>query len=104
MTVYCKCDDPVMDVEHDAGCRRCGNPVDFGPVGRLERATGRRGWPADRLEWVGVARAVCPRCGDPCHESYLRTIDDGAAVLGCGFCLDTDVPAVVLTGFLGGPR
>lgn len=37
MTVYCKCDDPVMDVEHDAGCRRCGNPVDFGPVAELER-------------------------------------------------------------------
>lgn len=49
MIVYCKCEDPVMDVEHDAGC-------------------------------------------------------DGASVLGCGFCLDTDVPGVVLTGFLGGPR
>lgn len=26
---YCRCETPVMDVEHDAGCRRCGLPVDF---------------------------------------------------------------------------
>lgn len=37
MIVYCSCETPVMDVEHDAGCRRCGNPVDFGPVAALER-------------------------------------------------------------------
>lgn len=28
---YCKCETPVMDVEADAGCRRCGLPVDFSP-------------------------------------------------------------------------
>jgi len=28
-TLYCECDAPVMDVEHDAGCRRCGRPVNF---------------------------------------------------------------------------
>jgi len=28
-TTYCECDAPVMDVEHDAGCRRCGRPVNF---------------------------------------------------------------------------
>jgi hypothetical protein len=28
---YCTCETPVMDVEHDAGCRRCGLPVDFSP-------------------------------------------------------------------------
>lgn len=28
---YCKCESPIMDVEHDAGCRRCGLPVDFTP-------------------------------------------------------------------------
>lgn len=29
--VYCSCEAPIMDVEHDAGCRRCGLPVDFSP-------------------------------------------------------------------------
>lgn len=31
MTIYCECDAPIIDVEHDAGCRRCGRPVDFNP-------------------------------------------------------------------------
>ena len=29
--LYCECSAPVMDVEHDEGCRRCGRPVDFSP-------------------------------------------------------------------------
>jgi hypothetical protein len=29
---YCECDTPVMDIEHDAGCRRCGRPVNFTPA------------------------------------------------------------------------
>lgn len=32
MIDYCRCETPVMDVEHDAGCRRCGLPVDFAPT------------------------------------------------------------------------
>jgi len=32
MTAYCKYETPVMDIEHDAGCRRCGLPVDFSPL------------------------------------------------------------------------
>lgn len=31
MTVYCTCGSPLIDVEHDAGCRRCGLPVNFTP-------------------------------------------------------------------------
>lgn len=31
MSTYCTCETPLMDVEHDAGCRRCGLPVDFSP-------------------------------------------------------------------------
>lgn len=31
MIVYCSCETPVMNAEYDAGCRRCGNPVDFTP-------------------------------------------------------------------------
>jgi hypothetical protein len=27
--IHCRCESPIMDVEHDAGCRRCGDPVDF---------------------------------------------------------------------------
>jgi hypothetical protein len=33
MTRYCTCEQPVMEVEHDTGCRRCGLPVDFTPRG-----------------------------------------------------------------------
>ena len=33
-TAYCECEQPVIDVEHDAGCRRCGRPVDFTPAPR----------------------------------------------------------------------
>ena len=32
MTLYCECQTPIMDVEHDAGCRRCSRPVDFSPI------------------------------------------------------------------------
>lgn len=28
---YCRCETPVFDPEHDAGCRRCGLPIDFSP-------------------------------------------------------------------------
>lgn len=31
MILYCECESPIMDVEHDAGCRRCGRMVDFSP-------------------------------------------------------------------------
>lgn len=31
-TLYCECEQPVMDIDHDAGCRRCGRPVDFSPA------------------------------------------------------------------------
>jgi hypothetical protein len=30
-TLYCTCESPVIDIEHDVGCRRCGLPVDFSP-------------------------------------------------------------------------
>src|SRR5689334_22964335 len=26
---YCKCERPIIDVEHDAACRRCGQLVNF---------------------------------------------------------------------------
>ena len=32
MTAYCQCETPIMDIEYDAGCRRCGLPVDFTPA------------------------------------------------------------------------
>lgn len=31
-TLYCECETPAMDVEHDSGCRRCGRPVNFSPA------------------------------------------------------------------------
>jgi glutamine synthetase type III len=30
--VYCECETPIFDAAHDAGCRRCGNPVNFTPA------------------------------------------------------------------------
>lgn len=43
MTIYCACETPVMDVEHDAGCRRCGRPVDFSPTrGAILEQLGRQ--------------------------------------------------------------
>jgi hypothetical protein len=29
--LFCTCEVPSFDCEHDAGCRRCGLPVDFTP-------------------------------------------------------------------------
>lgn len=29
--LYCECESPRINPEHDAGCRRCGRPVYFGP-------------------------------------------------------------------------
>lgn len=29
--MYCSCEAPIFDAEHDAGCRRCGLPIDFTP-------------------------------------------------------------------------
>jgi hypothetical protein len=35
---YCRCDPPVIDVDHDAACRRCGLPVQYAsPHGWLVR-------------------------------------------------------------------
>ena len=32
MLTYCTCESPYgFDPEHDAGCRRCGRPIDFTP-------------------------------------------------------------------------
>jgi hypothetical protein len=30
-TIYCECETPVFDPDHDAGCRRCGEQIDFNP-------------------------------------------------------------------------
>lgn len=35
----CICEQPVMNIFHDAGCRRCGLPVDFSPSEPLTNAT-----------------------------------------------------------------
>ena len=55
MILYCECEAPVIDVEHDAGCRRCGRPVDFSP------------------------RVVCPDCGGATREA----VDDEQVALVC---------------------
>jgi hypothetical protein len=31
-TTYCGCESPIIDIDHDEGCRRCGLPVNFSPT------------------------------------------------------------------------
>ncbi len=54
-TIYCLCEAPAIEVEHDAGCRRCGLPVNFAPpapnltpdqIAELEQAAGFEEWEA----------------------------------------------------------
>lgn len=64
--LYCQCDSPIMDLEHDEGCRRCGRPVDFSPArlhaemeqlrARVDLAGSDFGVPVG--EWVAAARAA----------------------------------------------
>lgn len=57
MTAYCECETPVVDVDHDAGCRRCGLPVNFSPPcpGCGRRDPGEPGY-------------ACEHCGSPGTE------------------------------------
>ena len=57
-TLYCECASPIMDVEHDAGCRRCGRPVDFSPRRpESELALERRLWFEARERHGGIYEA-----------------------------------------------
>jgi hypothetical protein len=52
---FCSCEAPVFDAEHDAGCRRCGLPVDFTPRRGDVRSEWRPGVDfAEFAEAVGV--------------------------------------------------
>ena len=42
--IYCECETPVFDPEHDSACRRCGLPVNFTPS--PEEDAERRGYEA----------------------------------------------------------
>lgn len=47
---YCTCETPIMDPQHDAGCRRCGLPVDFSPAPPASPGeTAEAGMPARRF-------------------------------------------------------
>ncbi len=72
-TLYCECESPMMDVAHDAGCRRCGRPVSFAPhVTEVDGPTATcSGCGAAMIlaasEWVvlepGERGYTCPDCG-----------------------------------------
>lgn len=51
--------------------------------------SGPETFPASGLRYIENGMVYCPQCGDACHESHLRTIEDGAVILGCSYCLDT---------------
>ena len=76
MTLYCECETPLMDVEHDAGCRRCGRPVNFTPS--LEDRAREMG--ADH----GRAAASWYFDGNTTDETYRATlagIEEGDPVI-----------------------
>jgi len=79
MTTYCTCDSPVMDVEHDAGCRRCGRPVDFSPRFMTVTVSDEDGATLARFE----ARAFDAFDSSPDHfdliaPAYLAPLSAGA--------------------------
>lgn len=62
-TVYCDCETPLIDVEHDDGCRRCGLPVDFNPE---PLKPGERIVDGERMyssAWLSRRPADGDRCG-----------------------------------------
>ncbi|HZR80400.1 MAG TPA: hypothetical protein VFD92_04810 [Candidatus Binatia bacterium] len=78
--LYCECETPLIDVDHDAGCRRCGCPVLFGAT------AGERRPPGDAMTTATLPRrtlrAKYPCCGrlalftaiaDVPRETYDRT-------------------------------
>ena len=63
MILYCECETPIMDVEHDAGCQRCGRPVDFTP--KIKIAVG--GVEMTIAQAVVVAQLVSENPGGTWH-------------------------------------
>lgn len=62
---YCECEAPVIDVDRDAGCRRCGLPVDFTPAWHNEPWRVAGGCPAcARQNELGPWPAHTPGCPD----------------------------------------
>ena len=77
-TLYCECETPVMDVEHDAGCRRCGRPVDFSPRKAGDRHCMSCGHDFDEptedaLDYEWADPTICPKCGS---DDTLIALDD----------------------------
>lgn len=61
-TIYCACEEPVIDLDHDAGCRRCGLPVNFGPNVDECSECGHLHWDATNGVYV-----ACPIEGCTCR-------------------------------------
>ena len=56
---YCECEDPIIDVEHDAACRRCARPVLFS----IDYQTPPPIWPdGDECTCAKEPEHWCPEC------------------------------------------
>lgn len=66
----CSCESPVIDVEHDAGCRRCGRPVNFSPA--LQ--------PGDEVAFYGEPTVATVLAVLDDERIYVELIRNGARV------------------------
>jgi len=87
---YCACEAPAIDVEHDAGCRRCGRPVDFSPqrAAALEAiAVGLRSVPVDEpADWEDPDYDAAQRPELAGHELDKSTGIHGGVAGNCAKC------------------
>ena len=86
--LYCECESPVFDCDHDAGCRRCGQPIDFTPngdhvliVGEATISIDHEAWGVDDpIPWRYVAR----RKGEHIGSGWAGTRNE-AIQYGCDY-------------------
>lgn len=106
---YCYCETPLMDVEHDAGCRRCGLPVNFSPTQCEHGVSFAPGRPdaEGRSEFCGECfpRAELLTPPDPVQLQVRRTTR-AAAELVAGHPHETydEVVALVAYAYAKGNR
>lgn len=92
MTIYCSCETPIIDWDHDAGCRRCGLPVDFSPTAseedrlrsRISLLEARIAMKDAELAWARatLARLSVRKVSGPTvfPDRYTKTLDSGRDV------------------------
>lgn len=105
--IYCRCERPLVDVDHDAGCRRCGLPVNFSPdgpnvsspAGWERTSVGYRGWSDEPLNpggFITIQRS--PHDGDPAGGGSAGVLPAVAASL-VAWCIVVAVIVKVIVGW-----